>query len=186
MQTTLKTGKLYIRQLRELNLSGISLGEKGMKTYNDPQSGKSLPYVSGQQIKHCFRNRFFEAYAEKYGEVLPPTMLEFLVKKPDEGGFRQGQVLNLTDPRYPDQLFGGYMRTETTVVENSAKGRKGKKEKANVKRKSPLAFSCMYPVSVQAVTKSTEAFPFDRTSEASFHKVKLDDAVKMRTHYILC
>lgn len=68
------------------------------------------------------------------------------------------------DPRYVDQLIGGWMRTP-----------KGGKEKA-VKRRSPLSISAMTPLHPLLASLPSENLSFDRSDRPNVHKVVVRNA----------
>jgi hypothetical protein len=69
------------------------------------------------------------------------------------------------DPRYPDQLVGGYMKAETGVYV--------------VKRRSPLSISAMRPLhpKLGGLETTKENITFDRTSYPEAHIVKVSRLV---------
>ena len=77
---------------------------------------------------------------------------------------KEGEVLSECDPRYIDQLIGGWMRTP-----------KGGKEKA-VKRRSPLSISAMTPLHPLLASLPSENISFDRSDRPNVHKVVVRNA----------
>ena len=148
---------IYVRGLKHAAFTVFCV-ENGQKAYYDPQFRVKVPYSSGQQVKRSI--------IEKLNEVLnvepSPTTFCFDVDK--KGALKEGEVLSVCDPRYIDQLFGGWMRIL-----------KGGKKKA-VKRRSPLSISSMTPLHPLLAAVPVENISFDRSDKPNVHKVVVRDA----------
>lgn len=148
---------IYVRGLKHAAFTVFCV-ENGQKSYYDPQFRVKVPYSSGQQVKRSI--------IEKLNEVLnvepSPTTFCFDVDK--KGALKEGEVLSVCDPRYIDQLFGGWMRIL-----------KGGKKKA-VKRRSPLSISSMTPLHPLLAAVPVENISFDRSDKPNVHKVVVRDA----------
>ena len=153
----MKNPFIYMRGLKHAAATVFCV-ENGQKTYYDPQFRVRAPFSSGQQVKRSI--------IEKLNEVLnmepSPTTFYFDVDK--KGALKEGEVLSVCDPRYVDQLLGGWMRTP-----------KGGIQKA-LKRRSPLSISPMTPLHPLLANVSTENISFDRSDKPNIHKVVVRDA----------
>ena len=150
---------VYVRALRHVDFTVFAVAD-GQKNYRDSQFGK-VPYGSGQQVKRCI----MENLVAELGQGLAPVEFRFKLDKDKKA--KEDIALQQLDPRFPDMLFGGYMR---------ASNEGGSKEDGVVKRRSPLsisAFRPIHPLLGHLVEES--AGTFDRTS-SSTSKVVLMDA----------
>lgn len=153
----MKNPFIYMRGLKHA-VATVFCVENGQKTYYDPQFRVRAPFSSGQQVKRSM--------IEKLNEVLnvepSPTTFYFDVDK--KGALKEGEVLSACNPKYVDQLLGGWMRTP-----------KGGAQKA-LKRRSPLSISPMTPLHPLLANVSTENISFDRSDKPNIHKVVVRDA----------
>lgn len=148
---------IYLRGLKHVSFSVFCV-EDGQKSYYEPQFNVRVPYSSGQQVKRSIMETLMEVL-----NVEPsPTTFYFDVDK--KGALKEGEVLSICNPKYVDQLLGGWMRTP-----------KGGKEKA-VKRRSPLSISAMTPLHPLLASVPRENISFDRSDHPNVHKVVVRDA----------
>lgn len=146
---------IYLRAMRHVDYSVFCVSD-GQKTYYDPVFNRQVPYSSGQQVKRSIMN----AITDRLGEQPAPTTFVFEVKNKALG---EGEVLSLCDPRYADQLFGGWMRSV-----------KGGKEKT-LKRRSPLSISAMRAIHPLLASSLSENATFDRSDKPNVHRVIVRD-----------
>ena len=148
---------IYLRGLKHAAFTVFCV-ENGQKFYYDPQFNVRVPFSSGQQVKR--------SVLEKLNDILgvQPSPTEFYFDVDKKGALKEGEVLSSSDPRYADQLLGGWMRTP-----------KGGKEKA-VKRRSPLSISAMTPLHPLLASLPKENISFDRSDRPNAHKVVVRDA----------
>ena len=152
-----KNSFIYLRGCKHAAFTVFCV-EEGQKSYYDPQFNVKVPYSSGQQVKRSIMG--------KLNEVLnvEPSPTEFYFDVDKKGALKEGEVLSSCDPRYVDQLLGGWMRTP-----------KGGKEKA-VKRRSPLSISAMTPLHPLLASVPKENISFDRSDRPNVHKAVVRDA----------
>lgn len=134
---------IYIRTLKKAEHTVFCV-EDGQKTYYEPQFNRRLPYSSGQQIKRSL----IDALSNALNEVPSPTTFLFDVKK---GEMKEGGVYATCNPKYADQLFGGWMK--------AAKGGQSR----TLKRRSPLSISSMRGLHPLLAGVSIENISFDRS-----------------------
>lgn len=148
---------IYLRGLKHAAFTVFCV-ENGQKFYYDPQFNVKVPFSSGQQVKR--------SVLEKLNDILgvQPSPTEFYFDVDKKGALKEGEVLSSCNPRYVDQLLGGWMRTP-----------KGGKEKA-VKRRSPLSISAMTPLHPLLSGLPKENISFDRSDRPNAHKVVVRDA----------
>ena len=82
----------------------------------------------------------------------------------NKGAIKEGEVISLCDPCYPDQLIGGWM--------SASQGGKVK----TLKRRSPLSISAMTPLHPLLASLPKENISFDRSDRPNVHKVVVRDA----------
>lgn len=177
---------IYLRSLKRADHTVFAVTD-GQKTYYDPVFGKVLPYSSGQQVKRCI----LEALLRTLNEPAAPITFVSVYKDKKIG---EGEVTSLCNPRYADQLLGGWMKAEGKKEES--KGAKGKNKAADgslwqgdetvegvvaektrtLKRRSPLSLSAMYPLHPTLAGTNKENVSFDRSERPHEHKVIVRDA----------
>lgn len=143
---------IYIRGLRHAEHTVFAV-TNGQKYYTDPQFNIKLAYSSGQQVKRSI----IEALD------LPFASITFNWEIDKKGNAGMKEPHSPCDPVFPDQLLGGYMKSE--------------KEKMTVKRRSPLSISAMRPLHPllgrQEWDKEAEPVSFDRSAYPEKHIVKV-------------
>lgn len=148
-----KNSFIYLRGLKHAE-NAVFCVENGQKSYYDPQFGCYVPFSSGQQVKRSV----LSTITELLGEEPAPTTFVFDVKDKKLG---EGEVLSICDPKYTDQLLGGWMRAVKEGKERT------------VKRRSPLSISAMHALHPLLVSKWSENITFDRSDRPEVHKVKV-------------
>lgn len=145
---------IYIRTLKRAEHTVFCV-EKGQKQYYDPQFDKWIPFSSGQQVKRSI----LESIGKYLKEQLSPITFISKVKKNTtkkklefDG---EGEVFGTCNPKYFDQLFGGWMKAE-----------KGGNKQV-LKRRSPLSISAMR--GLHPLLADTKAFSatFDRRERSN-------------------
>ena len=145
---------IYLRALRHVDHTVFCV-DKGQKTYWDSQFQQWVPYSSGQQVKRSILTEIVDQL-----NINPsPTTFVFDIGSKNELG--EGEVLSICDPRYPDQLLGGWMRAVSGG------------EQRTIKRRSPLSISAMRPLHPTLSGYTTENITFDRSDRPGLHKVKV-------------
>ena len=146
---------IYFRGLRHAEHTVFCVQE-GQKTYYDSQFGKYVPYSSGQQVKRSA----LDSILELLGEQQAPITFNKIIK--EKGGLGEGEPWSPCDPKYTDQLLGGWMRAQAGETP--------------VKRRSPLSISAMRALHPLLSSVARENLTFDRSSNPDIHPVKVRDA----------
>ena len=146
---------IYFRGLRHAEHTVFCVQE-GQKTYYDSQFGKYVPYSSGQQVKRSA----LDSVLELLGEQQAPITFNKIIK--EKGGLGEGEPWSPCDPKYTDQLLGGWMRAQAGETP--------------VKRRSPLSISAMRALHPLLSSVARENLTFDRSSNPDIHPVKVRDA----------
>jgi hypothetical protein len=146
---------IYFRGLRHAEHTVFCVQE-GQKTYYDSQFGKYVPYSSGQQVKRST----LDSILELLGEQQAPITFNKIIK--EKGGLGEGEPWSPCDPKYTDQLLGGWMRAQAGETP--------------VKRRSPLSISAMRALHPLLSSVARENLTFDRSSNPDIHPVKVRDA----------
>ncbi|MEY4905907.1 MAG: hypothetical protein RLZZ292_3722 [Bacteroidota bacterium] len=144
-----KSNFIYLRGLRHAEHTVFAVND-GQKFYYDPQTGRKMPYSSGQQVKRSI----IEALDMPFSAM---TFNWEIDKKENKAS--QKEPHSPCDPSFTDQLLGGYMKAESGSF--------------TVKRRSPLSISAMRPLHPLLAGISTENLTFDRTSHPEHHEVKV-------------
>ncbi len=152
-----KNHYLYLRGLRQVDHTVFCVAD-GQKTYRDPQTGREMPYSSGQQVKRSVLDELTAVLEEARA---PITFNFTLSKKSNKNEFSQGEPWSPCDPAFVDQLIGGWMRAG--------------KEAAPVKRRSPLSISAMRPLHPSLATLGKEDITFDRSDHPEHHTIRVVD-----------
>ena len=148
---------LYIRGLKAVSHTVFGVSQ-GQKYYYDPQFSTRMPYSSGQQVKRSV----LEVFLAELG--LSPAPVTFVSNLDKNNKLGEGEPWSACDPRFPDQLIGGWMRAQ-----------KGG-DNRTVKRRSPLSISAMRPLHPLLSGMSSENITFDRSDRPSIHQVIVRDA----------
>lgn len=150
---------IYLRGLRHAAHTVFGV-QNGQKFYRDPQFGVNQAYSSGQQVKRSIMDALTTSL-----DVLPaPITFNWVIKKEgNKEDASQREAWAPCDPRYVDQLVGGYMKAE--------------KDNSVIKRRSPLSISAMRPLHplLGGLEKEGELSTFDRTSHPDRHPVRVVD-----------
>lgn len=161
---------LYIRGLKNLKQTVLCVAEGGQKIFFDPLTGRKKGYASGQQIKRSIMLNMLDRLGETEA---PLTFIHTKGKKKDKkaegqdnNSLGQGQILNLCDPSFTDQLIGGYMSAGT--------------ELETLKRRSPLSVSHLVPLHPNLASTSTAKGSFDRSATGHLHtRIMFDEDTQM-------
>ncbi|WP_282780311.1 hypothetical protein [Phaeodactylibacter xiamenensis] len=152
---------IYIRGLRQVEHTVFGVSD-GQKHYWDALTNKPQPYSSGQQVKRSILDAMVESMD---GERRAPITFNYQLKKAKAGEVKQSdqkEPWNPCDPKYADQLIGGWMRAQ--------------KGATAVKRRSPLSISAMRPLHPSlARLEDSESGTFDRSDQPGYHKVRVTD-----------
>lgn len=148
---------IYLRGLRHVDLSVFCVDD-GQKAYWDSIFGTWVPYSSGQQVKRSVMDSINDLLR------VDPSPVTFVFDVNNKNALGEGEVLSLCDPRYWDQLLGGWMKAS-----------KGGKERT-LKRRSPFSISAMRPLHPLLGGRFTEDITFDRSNKPELHKVIVRNA----------
>lgn len=158
---------LYLRSLKHAEHTVFSV-QDGQKTYYDAQFQRTVPYSSGQQVKRSFLDTLRQQL-----QVAPaPTTFVFdVTEKKDKKTLEEGEVLSACDPRYADQLLGGWMAARASSSKDGAATKEGDAKERTLKRRSPLSISAMRPLHPLLGSLTKENLTFDRRETAGQNKV---------------
>ncbi|MBX2993044.1 MAG: CRISPR-associated protein Cas7 [Bacteroidetes bacterium] len=148
----MKSAFIYFRGLRHAEHTVFCVQE-GQKTYYDSQFGKPVPYSSGQQVKRSV----LDSTLALLGESQAPITFNKVIK--EKGGLGEGEPWSPCDPKYTDQLLGGWMKAQAGDTP--------------VKRRSPLSISAMRALHPLLSSVAKENLTFDRSSNPDIHPVKV-------------
>ena len=161
----LRTPYLYLRGLRQSDHTVFGVGGDGQKRYYDAQFERSMPYSSGQQVKRSI----LDLMCGVLGEPRAPITFNYEVEtqKGKKGEPPTQTLINKEpwspcDPRFADQLVGGWMRARPKMV--------------TLKRRSPLSISALRPLHPLLATMSKEDLTFDRSEHPEQHVVRVLDS----------
>ena len=159
METPNASPYLYVRGLRQADHTVFCVAD-GQKFYYDPQFGERMPFSSGQQVKRSI----MDALAEALNERRAPITFNYEISKDNKGNetLDQKEPWSPCDPRYADQLVGGWMRARPKMV--------------TLKRRSPLSVSAMRPLHPLLATMRSENLTFDRSEHPEQHPVRVLNA----------
>ncbi len=159
MEIRTESPYLYLRGLRQAEHTVFCVAD-GQKNYYDPQFNQRMPYSSGQQVKRSI----MDALAENLNEKRAPITYNYEIKRNSSGGdtLENKEPWSPCDPRYVDQLVGGWMRARPGVV--------------TLKRRSPLSISAMRPLHPLLAATSSENLTFDRSDHPEQHPVRVLNA----------
>lgn len=150
---------LFVRGLRQVDHTVFSV-QDGQKTYYDPQFNREVAYSSGQQVKRSILDAVSEALNERRA---PITFNKKLTGSGDDRTLEDGEPWSPCDPRYADQLLGGWMRAKSGGGDT-------------VKRRSPLSISAMRPLHPLLAGLARESASFDRSDDPEQHPVRVVNA----------
>lgn len=148
---------LYFRGLRQVDHT-VFVVQNGQKTYWDPQFQKKVAYSSGQQVKRSILDQMSELLDEPRAPITFNHKLEI-----DKNGTKRltdGEPWSPCDPRYADQLVGGWMRAKLGGGNT-------------IKRRSPLSISAMRPLHPLLSNIHDETATFDRSERPEQHPVRV-------------
>ena len=150
---------VYIRVLRQADHTVFGV-EDGQKRYWDQQFSCYIPYSSGQQVKRSI----MEQICSELREGPAPTTFYSDVKKDGKGvKITEGEVISPGDPRFADQLLGGWMIAKAGGANRT------------IKRRSPLSISALRPLHPLLSNIYEEKVSFDRSDRPDVHKVIVRD-----------
>lgn len=148
---------LYLRGLKQVDHTVFAVAD-GQKNYRSPLNGRQQPYSSGQQVKRSILDAMVEAIK---GEKRAPITFNYqLTVTKGKEKLEQKEPWNPCDPKFADQLIGGWMRAQ------SGEG--------TIKRRSPLSISAMRPLHPSlANLEEDESGTFDRSDDPTNQIVKV-------------
>lgn len=136
----MKNPFIYLRTLRNADHT-VFVVDNGQKTYYDSRFKKNLPFSSGQQVKRSIMESL--GFTLGTDDISPVTFFHEIIG----GSLKQKEVHSACNPKYVDQLVGGWMQ---------AGG-----DKKTYKRRSPLSISAMHPLHPLLAGVTEEAGTFD-------------------------
>src|SRR5690625_1669779 len=151
------SSNIHIRVLRHVEHTVFAV-EDGQKTYFDPVHRRRVPYSSGQQVKRSILDHLVKSL----GETRAPITFNYQFtgrETGDDSVLREMEPWSPCDPRYADQLLGGWMRAE--------------KGQTPLRRRSPLSISAMRPLHPLLTAVNQENATFDRSDSPGDHVVRV-------------
>lgn len=145
---------IYVRGLRHVDHTVFGVAD-GQKRYWDEQFQRWVAYSGGQQVKRSV----LEEITNGLGETPAPVTFYF-----EAPSLKEKEVTTPGDPRFADQLFGGWM------IANAGGNSR------TVKRRSPLSISALRALHPLLSNTSDENLSFDRSDRPDLHKVIVTDA----------
>lgn len=159
-----KTTFIYLRGLRHVDHAVFGVND-GQKFFRDPHTGRKLAYSSGQQVKRSI----IENLTSDLNVPFASITFNWEIK---DNKAEMKQPYHPCNPKYVDQLIGGYMRSITGDV--------------TIKRRSPLSISALRPLHplLGGLEMESEAANFDRKGYPAKYKTKDVDEAQFGTHNI--
>lgn len=156
MQVPERAHYLYLRGLRQADHTVFCVSD-GQKQYYDPQFNQPMPYSSGQQVKRSI----MDALVNYLNEARAPITFNYEITRDKKGSetLENREPWSPCDPRFADQLIGGWMRARPKVT--------------TLKRRSPLSVSAMRPLHPLLSRISQENLTFDRSEQPEQHPVRV-------------
>jgi len=151
---------IYIRGLRHSDFTVFGVAD-GQKRYWDDQFQRYVAFSSGQQVKRSILENLTTFIEEK---PAPVTFYFEATEKNKKTVISEKEVTTPGDPRFADQLLGGWM-----IANAGGKNR-------TIKRRSPLSISAMRPLHPLLGGVHSEDLSFDRSDRPEVHKVVVKDA----------
>lgn len=142
---------IYLRALKHAEHTVFCV-QDGQKTYYDPQFNRVVAYSSGQQVKRSI----LDALTSGLNVQMAPITFNYNITAKKE--LENKEPWSPCDPRYVDQLLGGWMRAGDGVT---------------VKRRSPLSISAMRPLHPLLAGVDKENLTFDRSDKPDRHPVNV-------------
>lgn len=154
---------LYLRGLKHADHTVFSV-QDGQKTYYDPQFERSVPYSSGQQVKRSLLDTLRQ---QLQVSPAPTRFVLDVVEKKGKQSLEEAEVLSACDPRFADQLLGGWMAAPASSTKEGDKTKEGEAKGRTLKRRSPLSISAMRPLHPLLGNLAKENLTFDRRETAN-------------------
>lgn len=151
---------IYLRTLRHSDFTVFGVAD-GQKRYWDDQFQRYVAFSSGQQVKRSILEQLTSTLEE---QPAPVTFYFEATTKDKKNVISEKEVTSPGDPRFADQLLGGWM-----IANAGGKNR-------TVKRRSPLSISAMRPLHPLLGGVHSEDLSFDRSDRPEVHKVVVKDS----------
>lgn len=148
----MNTSYIYLRILRHAEHTVFCV-QDGQKSYYEPVFGRRLAYSSGQQVKRSV----LETLTDTLNAPMAPIVFNYEISKDKKLGYKE--PWSPCDPRYVDQLIGGWMRAASVGIP--------------LKRRSPLSISAMRPLHPLLGALESENLTFDRSDRPENNPVKV-------------
>lgn len=142
---------IYLRALKHADHTVFCV-QDGQKTYYDPLFNKKIAYSSGQQVKRSI----LESLTDALKVQMAPVTFNYNITTNKE--LQNMEPWSPCDPRYIDQLLGGWMRAGDGITK---------------KRRSPLSISAMRPIHPLLASVDEENLTFDRSDRPNNHPVNV-------------
>ena len=142
---------IYLRALKHAEHTVFCVAD-GQKTYYDTQFNVYVPYSSGQQVKRSI----LQTLTDELNVQMAPITFNYNISSKKE--LENKEPWSPCDPKYIDQLFGGWMRAGDGPTK---------------KRRSPLSISAMRPLHPLLAGVTKENLTFDRSDRPDIHPVNV-------------
>lgn len=150
---------IYLRCLRHSDFTVFGVAD-GQKRYWDDQFQRYVAFSSGQQVKRSILEQLTVQLQE---QPAPITFYFEAAQKEKKTVVSEKEVTSPGDPRFADQLLGGWM------IANAGGNNR------TVKRRSPLSISALRPLHPLLGGVHSEDLSFDRSDRPEVHKVVVKD-----------
>jgi hypothetical protein len=150
---------IYLRSLRHADFTVFGVAD-GQKRYWDEQFQRWVAFSSGQQVKRSILEQLISQLSE---QPAPVTFYFAASKKDNKTVVSEKEVTSPGDPRFADQLLGGWMIANAGGTSHT------------IKRRSPLSISALRALHPLLGGVHTEDVSFDRSDRPEVHKVIVKD-----------
>ncbi len=158
---------IFLRALRHADHTVFCVSD-GQKTYYDAQFKQLVAYSSGQQVKRSV----LQSVCDLLNVSMAPVTFNYEIDKNNK--LKPKEVHSSCNPKYVDQLIGGWMRAKDISQKKKKKdsdNNDSDSESSVYKRRSPLSISAMRPLHPLLASVDSENLTFDRSDSPDNHKV---------------
>ena len=168
---------IFLRALRHADHTVFCVSD-GQKTYYDAQFKQPVAYSSGQQVKRSV----LQSVCDLLNVSMAPVTFNYEIDKNNK--LKPKEVHSSCNPKYVDQLIGGWMRAKDISQKKKKKdsdNNDSDSESSVYKRRSPLSISAMRPLHPLLASIDSENLTFDRSDRPDCHPVNVKCGNKILT-----
>ena len=170
---------IFLRALRHADHTVFCVSD-GQKTYYDAQFKQPVAYSSGQQVKRSV----LQSVCDLLNVSMAPVTFNYEIDKNNK--LKPKEVHSSCNPKYVDQLIGGWMRAKDISQKKKKKDSDNNdsdsdSESSVYKRRSPLSISAMRPLHPLLASIDSENLTFDRSDRPDNHPVNVKFGNKILT-----